>query len=210
MAFNLKNSYLIVVMFNAERPKTPTMRSRIDEKNALIGLNNRLANILQRKQELEDENNLLSREVTKIPFKFFQNDTLLVKGLLTRLSISQNKKMGEIKMHTFLFHFLIVNCTEKLHQTCQCGIKPLKTYLHTHIYHRKFIYASKIMLLFQQVALLDKQISRLVKYFLYVLCVIHVASSRTGKYNQDTNPTSGHVRRGTGKCPQKFRRQREG
>ncbi|ODM97281.1 Lamin-C [Orchesella cincta] len=46
-----------------ERPKTPTMRSRIDEKNALIGLNNRLANILQRKQELEDENNLLSREL---------------------------------------------------------------------------------------------------------------------------------------------------
>jgi len=54
---------LIIIRSVIERPKTPTMRSRIDEKNALIGLNNRLANILQRKQELEDENNLLSREV---------------------------------------------------------------------------------------------------------------------------------------------------
>ncbi|OXA57183.1 lamin Dm0 isoform X2 [Folsomia candida] len=46
-----------------ERPKTPTMKSRIEEKNALIGLNNRLANILQRKQELEDENSLLGKEL---------------------------------------------------------------------------------------------------------------------------------------------------
>ncbi|XP_021948443.1 lamin Dm0 isoform X1 [Folsomia candida] len=46
-----------------QRPKTPTMKSRIEEKNALIGLNNRLANILQRKQELEDENSLLGKEL---------------------------------------------------------------------------------------------------------------------------------------------------
>jgi len=52
-------------MSKLERPKTPTMKSRLDEKNALIGLNNRLANILQRKQELEDENSLLSKEVTR-------------------------------------------------------------------------------------------------------------------------------------------------
>jgi len=48
-----------------ERPKTPTMRSRIDEKNALRTLNDRLAGILDKKSALEDENSLLAKEVSR-------------------------------------------------------------------------------------------------------------------------------------------------
>jgi hypothetical protein len=46
-----------------ERPMTPTRLSRIDEKNALVGLNNRLAAIIDRNQQLESENSKLSAQV---------------------------------------------------------------------------------------------------------------------------------------------------
>jgi len=49
--------------FTDDRPMTPTRLSRLDEKNALIGLNNRLAAIIDRNQQLESENSKLNKEV---------------------------------------------------------------------------------------------------------------------------------------------------
>jgi len=46
-----------------DRPMTPTRLSRLDEKNALVGLNNRLAAIIDRNQQLESENSKLTAQI---------------------------------------------------------------------------------------------------------------------------------------------------
>jgi len=49
------------------KPLFPTHRfSRIVEKNTLVGLNNRLASIIDRNRQLENENLHLGAEVNKI------------------------------------------------------------------------------------------------------------------------------------------------
>lgn len=52
---------------------TPTKLTRLEEKNTLIGLNNRLANILDKNRQLELENSKLNGQVRLINglFLFF-------------------------------------------------------------------------------------------------------------------------------------------
>jgi len=47
----------------ADRPPSPTMISRVQEKNELAGLNNRLATYIERVRQLETENTRLTRIV---------------------------------------------------------------------------------------------------------------------------------------------------
>lgn len=49
--------------FIVRSPMTPTRLSRIQEKDALVGLNDRLAAYIERNQQLEQENQFYSKQV---------------------------------------------------------------------------------------------------------------------------------------------------
>jgi len=49
-----------------DRPMTPTRLTRIEEKNALIGLNNRLAAIIDRNTKLEADNSKLTAQIKSV------------------------------------------------------------------------------------------------------------------------------------------------
>ena len=79
---------------SAARPPSPTMISRIQEKNELASLNDRLATYIERVRQLESENSKLTR-IVQSQEETVTKETTKIKGLYENELASARKLLDD-------------------------------------------------------------------------------------------------------------------